>query len=57
MKKVIDLTPYLPAAESEPAAPHGFRLADLAAAAESVVTLLIGAGFVTVLVAFFAAII
>lgn len=57
MKKVIDLTPYLPAAESEPATPHGFRLADLAAAAESVVTLLIGAGFVTVLVAFFAAII
>lgn len=57
MKKVIDLTPYLPASTPAPAKSGGFRLADLAAAVESVVTVLIGVGFVTILAAFFAAII
>lgn len=57
MKNVIDLTAYLPAQENVPHCKPRNRFADAAAAVEGLVTVLIGAGFVTMLAAFFAAII
>lgn len=56
MNQIIDLIPYLP--QQLPQEKHERRrkfFSDIAAVIESAITLLIGAGFFVMLVAFFAA--